>query len=68
MESVEATIVNIQASEQSIGCITDKGELFVIGENFIENKDKRVPYQVPIKINIVHVAFGSSHCIAVGED
>ena len=71
LEAIEGSIVNIQASERSIGCITaDKGHLFIVGENYIKKSEKNVPMLIEhfaeAKIKILHVAFGSSHCLAVG--
>ena len=71
LEVIQGTVVNVQASEKSIGFVTQDGELYIVGEDFIQSSYKEpslIQAFAQMKIKIRHVALGASHALAVGED
>ena len=70
LENVRGQVVNIQASEKSVGLITSDGELFVIGETHTGRDAAQGPtlleYFVTHQIHVKQVAFGKNHVLAVG--
>ena len=63
LEDVRGQVVNIQASEKSVGLITSDGELFVIGET---HGPTLLEYFFTHQIHVKQVAFGRNHVLAVG--